>query len=151
MQLYLSANESSNGEDPDGYNLGSIGTGITRFENRHYTLSCEAPYLRLDYEFTSTQNSADQRGYSDLLNLSISDSSGTSANRMGFYYQNDTVYLAQTSLVYYDTLNIIGQSFTEVYQPSEGLPNEELLFYYKNGPGIVGFKTRNGVVYELVN
>lgn len=152
VNLYLSLNEASTENISVSGSLGALGDIETIIaEKRLYALSCDTPYLRLHYRFNVAANPQDRRAYSDYLNLSISDSSGTSSNALSFLYQNDTVYLTTSAVVYYDTLNVIGQSFSEVYQPSAGLPDENLLFYYKNGTGIVGFSTRSGTVYELVN
>lgn len=151
VSVYLSANEAGTQNFDDGYQLGALGNGKTSVETRTYILSCDTPYIRFNYQFYIGSNAADFRAYSDFLTLAIEDSNGGLGEMIAFRYQNDTVYLQSSNTVYRDSLTLIGQSFTEVFNPNISDPNENLLFYFKLNSGLVGFRTRDGIIYELVN
>lgn len=151
VSLYLSSNESSIGRSDDSQRIGSIGNGNTRYELRSYTLSCDTPFVNINYHFAAHNSRNDFGDPYSRLRLTITDSVGTSENLLFWIYRNDSIFMSNHATNYYDTLSIIGQSFTQVFQPQEGLPDDNLLYYYNYSQGIVGFQTRAGVVYELVN
>lgn len=142
-QAYLPLNGS--------FNVGSFAQDIkVEGENRYYTLSCDQPELSIKYLFDLVANAADERGFSDRLSLYLQDSTGSLADQVIILYQNDSLNLGSPS-TYRDTLSLINKTFTQVLSPIISSGSENRSFYYSLNKGLVGFQTKEGVLYELID
>jgi len=152
VTVYLSENFSSEEPFAQSVNLGAVGdVDQTSAERRTYIITCEDPAFNFNYRFYLMANPIDERGYSDILSYSYNDSLGTLADELSFIYQNDSVFLNSSPAFYQDSLTLITKSFTEVFGPQVTNPNENRMFYIKLNRGLVGFRTHEGITYELIN
>lgn len=152
VDLFLSGSLSSEEAFNQSGNFGSIGDiGQTTAERRSYIINCDNPQLNFNYRFFLVGNTADERGYSDILSYSLNDSIGTLNDELSFIYRNDSVFLNSNPAFYQDSLTLISKTFTEVFGPHITDPNENRMFYIKLNTGLVGFRTREGITYELIN
>ncbi len=152
VNVYLSENNSTFESLPGGGEIGALG-GLENVnaERRSYVLRCDSPQLSFNYRFSIINNAQDNRSYSDLLEFELSDSLGSLSDALSFITQNDTIYPNSFPLFYADSLTLISNTYTEVYGPVISDPGEMRMFYIKLGQGLVGFQTRDGQLYELVN
>ncbi|MCR9153821.1 MAG: hypothetical protein NXI09_06905 [Bacteroidetes bacterium] len=151
VNVAISANIESSERLNDILALGAFGdVDFVNGEKRDYTLSCDSPYIHLNYSFFIRPNGNDERSYSDWLILQLEDSTGSMSEVLTYFYQNDTLYLGSSQVFYSDTLNLISNSFTEVFGPFVSSIDQRM-FYYKPSQGLLGFRTAEGVTYELVN
>ena len=152
VDLYLSESLSSEEDFNQSGNFGSIGDiGQTTAERRNYIINCDNPQFNFNYRFFLVGNAADERGYSDILSYSLNDSIGTLNDELSFIYRNDSVFLNSNPAFYQDSLTLISKTFTEVFGPHITDPNENRMFYIKLNRGLVGFRTHEGITYELIN
>lgn len=142
-QAYLPINGS--------FNVGSFAEDIkVEAENRYYTLSCAQPALSIKYQFDIVANAADERGFSDRLSLYLQDSTGSLADQIILLYQNDSLNLGSPTS-YRDSVSLISKTFTQVLSPIISNGTENRSFYYSLNKGLVGFQTKEGVLYELID
>lgn len=133
------------------FNVGSFAQDIkVEGENRNYTLSCAQPEISIKYQFDIVANAADERGFSDRLSLYLQDSTGNLADQIILLYQNDSLNLASPTS-YRDSLSLISKTFTQVLSPIISNGTENRSFYYSLNKGLVGFQTKEGVLYELID
>lgn len=150
--VYLQTNQSSTENISSSGELGSFGA-IERLsaETRSYQLSCDDPSFTLSYRFFIRENPFDDRTYSDYLSLEFSDSTGSLSDELSLYYQNDSIFILSNPFFYQDSLSLIANDFSDVLGPNISDPDEKRMFYYNTAKGLLGFTTREGVTFELID
>lgn len=151
VTVYLSANNRAT-ENVNGlFPIGSFSsTDNIIAETRTYRLDCNNPEIAFTYGFRIIPQSLDDRDYSDLLQISFSDSLGALNDKIELMYRNDSLLL-NAPATYNDTLNLISKSYLEVLSPIISDPTESRIFYFSLSQGLVGFQTRAGELFELIN
>jgi len=147
----LSENNRGNLSLNGNSGIGSISEGSQIVvETREYILSCNSPQFDLNYFFDAASSNLDERGFVDRLVLSLSDESSRLAEGISLIYRNDSVLLWGAAN-YYDTLALVTDTFTDVLSPQVTDANENRNFYFNLDRGLLGFRTTDGELYELVN
>ncbi len=116
-------------------------------QRRKLVIGCDTPYLRFTFDLNTRYNSNLPTRAQDELNLSFEEETGTVPVRMNLVY-TDSLRCLSARCVYQDTFVLQLREFSDVYFTRRDSVSRNALYIGPNG--LVGFKTSDNRIYELI-
>lgn len=128
---------------------GSLGDlDYLELENRDLTFGSDTPYFRFNYTLSSEYSAELGSMTKSTLKFSFEEESGIADANIELTY-TDTLRCVSQRCTYQDTVKILHTSFTGVYFTArDGVSRNAL--YIDASNGLIGFKTSDNKIYELI-
>ena len=150
ISISLISNQHNQTELVPSGRLGNLGYDKILAENRNYVMQIDTPYYRFQYSFTTSLSGDNNESQVDQLSIAFSDAQGEFENQFSIFYESEVYQLDPNLVIYLDSLNLISQTYYDVYSPMNK-SGDNRLFYYNVQNGIVGFINSDNEVFERIN
>ncbi len=117
-------------------------------ERSRLVVGSDTPYLRFTYDLLTSYNSALPTRAQDNLSLIFEEGAGTEAVSMNFEY-TDTLLCLSERCTYQDTFVLQLREFSNVYFTRRDSISRNAL-YIDESNGLIGFKTSDNRIFELI-
>lgn len=133
-----------------GSNYGNLGDlDYIEVERSALILGSDTPYFRINIDLVTLYNAAQITNSEDRLTFTFDEENNPASQKLEFTY-TDTLNCISAECMYQDTLKLQQQTFYKVYfnpRSSASAPS----LYINKARGLVGFKTSDNKIYELIS
>lgn len=111
-------------------------------------IGCDTPYLRFHFDLQTLYNNSLPTRAEDRLFITFEDISGKTDAEIELNYKDSLTCLSERGS-FQDTLYLLSRDFREVYFTRRDTVSRSFL-YLNNTNGLIGFKTSDQKLYELI-
>lgn len=118
-------------------------------EETHLVIGSDTPYVRINVDLITIFNGNLTTNSEDHLTFSMDEENNSDVQKLEFTY-TDTLLCANASCTFQDTLQLQLNTFYDVYyNPRDNVVIQAL--YINESQGLVGFKSSENKIYELIS
>ncbi len=139
--------EKSTATGGDYGNLGEL--DYIEVERTKMVIGSDTPYFRINVDLVTSYNASQITNSEDRLTFTLDEENNLETKKLEFTY-TDTLNCITADCAYSDTLKLQEKTFYKVYyNPRSSSSNPAL--YINKSKGLVGFKTSDNKIYELIS
>lgn len=139
--------EKSTATGADYGNLGEL--DYIEVERTKLILGSDTPYFRINVDLVTTYNASLITNGEDRLTFTLDEENMPGTQKLEFSY-TDTLNCLTAGYAYSDTLKLQEKTFYKVYYNPRSSSTFPALYINKS-KGLVGFKTSENKIYELIS
>lgn len=139
--------EKSTASGADYGNLGEL--DYIEVERTKMVIGSDTPYFRINVDLVTSYNAAQITNGEDRLTFTLDEENMPATQKLEFSY-TDTLNCLTADCAYSDTLKLQLKTFYKVYYNPRSSSSFPALYINKT-KGLVGFKTSDNKIYELIS
>ena len=139
--------EKSTATGGDYGNLGDL--DYIEVERTKLIIGSDTPYFRINFDLVTSYNASQITNGEDRLTFILDEENNPATQKLEFSY-TDTLNCLTADCAYSDTLKLQLKTFYKVYYNPRSSSSFPALYINKT-KGLVGFKTSNNKIYELIS